>query len=112
MGVAALRWQGRRHVVASMSGKALACLCLTRMSYPGQMMSYADRLILVDMLLRCCWLVALGPSPNHQPPAQTSLWSVPHSLYTGRPHTRAATRSPAPPRHLSDMDSVVPWSGV
>jgi len=43
-----------------------------------------------------------GPSPNHQPPAQTSLWSVSQSLYTGRPHTRAATRPIAPPRHLSE----------
>ena len=42
-----------------------------------------------------------GPSPNHQPPAQTSLRSVSHSPYTGRPNTRAATRPPAPPRHLS-----------
>ena len=47
-----------------------------------------------------------GPSPNHQPPAQTSLWSVSHSLYTGRSQTRAATRPLAPPRHLSRGESV------
>ena len=45
-------------------------------------------------------LDGLGLSPNQQPPAQT-LWSVSQSLYTGRPHTSAATRPLAPPRHLS-----------
>ena len=48
-----------------------------------------------------------GPSPDHQPPAQTSLWSVSQSLYTGRPHTRAATRPPAPSRHLSEAREIV-----
>ena len=50
-------------------------------------------------------------SPNHQPPAKTSFWFVPQSLYTGRPHTRAATRPPAPPRHLSRPlgTTSVPW---
>ena len=86
---------------ASMNSEALACLCLTRVSYPGQMVSYADRLMLVDKVVRL--VVALdtsGPSPHYQPPAQTPLWSVSHSLYTGRPHPRASTRPLAPPRHL------------
>ena len=52
-----------------------------------------------------------GPSPNHQPPAQTSLWPVSHSLYTGRPYFRAATRPLAPPHHPSCPlgTTSVPW---
>ena len=64
---------------------------------------------MVDTRKGCAsWVVALdtsGPSPNHQPPAQTPLRSVSHSLYTGRPHTRAATRPLAPPRHLSALQN-------
>jgi hypothetical protein len=56
-----------------MNGEALACLCLTQMSYPGQMMSYADRLMSVDMVVRFVALDSSGPSPNYQPPAQTPL---------------------------------------
>ena len=40
-----------------------------------------------------------------------SLWSVPQSLYTGRPRSCSATQPPAPPRHLSRPlgTTAVPW---
>ena len=56
-----------------MNGKALACLCLTRMSYPGQMMSYADRLMLVGMVVALWRWIALPP------PRTTSRQHRPHS---------------------------------
>ena len=49
-----------------------------------------------------------GHSPNHQPPAQTSLCSVSQLFYSGRPHTRAVTRPLAPPRHLPHPAHAVP----
>ena len=108
MGVAALRWQGRRHVVASMTGQALAragkagaCLSSPGGLIRGVVHRHQTAVLGYIKEVVVCEVAALGPSPNHQPSIQTRVGSVSHSLYTGRPHTRAATRPLAPPSSLT-----------
>ena len=84
------------------AGKAVACLSSPGRLIRGVVHRHQTAVLGYIKEVVVSWWAALGPSPNHQPPAQTSLWSVSHSLYTGRPHTRAATRPLAPPRHLSN----------
>jgi len=51
-----------------MSSKAQACLRLTRISYSGQSVSNADRLMLVEkVMIGCCGVGWPGPLP--EPPA-------------------------------------------
>ena len=85
-------------------GKAGACLSSPGRLIRGRSPRTAPAVVFGYIKEVVWWVVALGSSgrtPNHQPSAQAPLWSVSHSPYTGRPHTRAATRPPAPPRHLS-----------
>ena len=106
-GVAALRRQGRCHVVASMkgqaparAGKAGAVPVLTRKAYPG-CSSHRTGGGYKEVVVSWWALGSSGRTPNHQPSIQTRVGSVSHSLYTGRPHTHAATRPLAPPSSLT-----------
>ena len=76
MGVAALRWQGRRHVVASIKGQALAragkagaCLSSPGVAYPGCSSHRTGGVFGSYMKEVVCEVAALGSSgrtPNHQ----------------------------------------------
>ena len=85
MGVAALRWQGRRHVVASMSRRKLSLVLVKlglALSSPGGLIrGVVHTAPAVDIKEVVCEWAALGPSPNHQPSIQTRVGSVSHSPY-------------------------------